>query len=550
MLSPDTLLQNRYRILRLLGKGGMGAVYQAQDERLGSTVAVKQAFFVEEELQRAFLREARLLANLRHHGLPKVIDHFMENEGQFLVMEFIPGKDLHQMLKERNTAFPVAQVLDWADQLLDVLEFLHSQDPPIIHRDIKPANIKLTYRGEIILLDFGLAKGLPSSTSSPQTSISVVGYSAGYAPVEQIQLTGTDQRTDLYALGATLFHLMTGSAPPDALTSRAVNLAIGNRDPLRGTHELNPQVPISVATVLAQALAFSRDNRMASAVEMRQKLRAAKMNVPSAPTRGTSVINLDDAPTVITPRQTPPPDSDETRPQTKLLVSGGLTQTRPPTKNHLGMEFMLVPAGEFMMGSQVSDYEKPLHLVKISKPFYLGKFPVLQKEWKALMKTNPSRYQDDLLPVTNVSWDDAQLFIQKLNQLQDGVYRLPTEAEWEYACRAGNPAECAGELKELGWFKENADNRPHRVGLKNPNAFGLYDMHGNIWEWCADWYGSNYYEKSPALDPPGPSTGSFRINRGGSWMSVAIQCRAGFRGMNAPGTQLDYLGFRLVRLIS
>ena len=210
----------------------------------------------------------------------------------------------------------------------------------------------------------------------------------------------------------------------------------------------------------------------------------------------------------------------------------------------------MIPAGEFLMGSPVSDYEKPQHLVKISKPFYLGKFPVTQKEWKALMKTNPSRYQDELLPVTNVSWDDAQLFIQKLNQCQDGVYRLPTEAEWEYACRAGTTAEYAGELKEMGWFKENTENRPHPVGLKKPNAFGLFDMHGNIWEWCSDWYGSNYYEKSPTIDPPGPGTGSFRINRGGSWMSVAIQCRSAFRGMNAPGTQLDYLGFRLVRLIS
>ena len=547
MLSPDTLLQNRYRILRLLGKGGMGAVYQAQDERLGCTVAVKQAFFIEEELQRAFLREARLLANLRHHGLPKVIDHFMENDGQFLVMEFIPGKDLHQMLKERNTPFPVAQVLDWADQLLDVLEFLHSQNPPIIHRDIKPANIKLTYRGEIILLDFGLAKGLASSNSS-QTSVSVVGYSAGYAPVEQIQLTGTDQRTDLYALGATLFHLMTGSAPPDALTARAVNLAIGNRDPLRGTHELNPQVPVSVATVLAQALAFSRDQRLSSAVEMRQKLRAAGMHITQSPARGTSVINLDDAPTVITPRLNQPPP--ETKLQTQLPFSGELTVTGQPIKNKLGMEFLMIPAGEFLMGSPVSDYEKPQHLVKISKPFYLGKFPVTQKEWKALMKTNPSRYQDELLPVTNVSWDDAQLFIQKLNQCQDGVYRLPTEAEWEYACRAGTTAEYAGELKEMGWFKENTENRPHPVGLKKPNAFGLFDMHGNIWEWCSDWYGSNYYEKSPTIAPPGPGTGSFRINRGGSWMSVAIQCRSAFRGMNAPGTQLDYLGFRLVRLIS
>lgn len=138
MLAPDALLQNRYLILRPIGKGGMGAVYLAKDERLGNTIALKETFFEDELLRKAFEREARLLAGLRHPALPRVIDHFTEETGQFLVMEFIPGDDLEEMFKEQGGPFPLSDVLRWADQLLDALDYLHTQEPPIIHRDIKP----------------------------------------------------------------------------------------------------------------------------------------------------------------------------------------------------------------------------------------------------------------------------------------------------------------------------------------------------------------------------------------------------------------------------
>jgi len=147
MLAQDTVLQNRYRIVRLLAQGGMGAVYLATDQNLGSAVAVKETFFTDENLRGAFEREARLLANLRHACLPKVMHHFTEGDGQFLVMEFIPGDDLMKMLEQRGSAFSPEEVLDWADQLLGVVEYLHKRQPPIIHRDIKPHNLKLTEEG-------------------------------------------------------------------------------------------------------------------------------------------------------------------------------------------------------------------------------------------------------------------------------------------------------------------------------------------------------------------------------------------------------------------
>src|ERR687893_1798544 len=238
MIAPNTLLQNRYLVRNQIGEGGMGAVYVATDERFGSRVALKETFFTDPNLRRAFEREARLLNRLRHHALPRVSDHFTEEEGQFLVMEYIEGDDLSEMLKKRGAAFPLPDVLAWADQLLDALDYLHTQEPSVIHRDIKPQNLKLlpgNRTNQVVLLDFGLAKGTPLQTRVTATG-SLFGYSFNYAPIEQMQGAGTDPRSDLYSLGATLYHLLTGAPPPDALT-RATAVLNSEPDPLRPASE-------------------------------------------------------------------------------------------------------------------------------------------------------------------------------------------------------------------------------------------------------------------------------------------------------------------------
>lgn len=273
MIAPNTLLQNRYMVLNHIGQGGMGAVYIATDQRFGSTVALKETFFDDPGLRKAFEREARLLNHLRHAALPRVSDYFTEDEGQFLVMEYIAGDDLSEKLKERGGAFPVSEVLNWADQLLDALDYLHTQEPPVIHRDIKPQNLKLTPRNHIVLLDFGLAKGTPMQTKVTATG-SVFGYSRHYAPLEQIQGVGTDPRSDIYSLGATLYHLMTGETPPDALT-RATAVLNGQPDPLRPASEVHTQVSPSVAEVIQRAMAQNASERPQTAAAMREALREA-----------------------------------------------------------------------------------------------------------------------------------------------------------------------------------------------------------------------------------------------------------------------------------
>src|SRR5882672_10453673 len=272
MLAPETVLQNRYRIIRLLGQGGMGAVYEAMDARLDTTVALKETLFADERLRKQFEREAMLLARMHHPALPRVSDHFAEGDGQFLVMQFIPGDDLSQMMARKKGPFPPDQVLTWGDQLLDALDYLHTQEPQIIHRDIKPQNLKLTGRGQIILLDFGLAKGQTGGVSVITTSASIFGYTPNYAPLEQIQGLGTDARSDIYALSATLYHLMTAVKPPDALT-RAAALVNGQADPLTPANEISGSIGPELASVLARAMSQNRDQRFPTAAAMRAALK-------------------------------------------------------------------------------------------------------------------------------------------------------------------------------------------------------------------------------------------------------------------------------------
>lgn len=283
MPAPDTVLQGRYRIVRQLGRGGMGAVYEAMDERLSRTVALKETLAESLELKRAFEREARLLANLRHPVLPKVIDHFTEDDGQFLVMEFIPGSDLGELLARRAHPFSPAEVLRWADDLLDALDYLHTHEPPVIHRDIKPSNLKLTAQGKIVLLDFGLAKGFAGQMTRTTSGLSVVGYTLNYAALEQIQGERTSPRSDLYSLAATLYQFLTGRAPEDAL-KRAADMFDDKEDPLPPVNKVNPEVPTGFASVLMQALSLKPSLRPASAAEMRAALGGASSHAFARPT--------------------------------------------------------------------------------------------------------------------------------------------------------------------------------------------------------------------------------------------------------------------------
>jgi serine/threonine protein kinase len=268
-LAPGDVLQERYCIVRQLGRGGMGAVYEAIDQRLGITVALKETLSSELSLRKQFELEARLLAGMQHPALPRVSDHFVEGNRACLVMQYISGVDLATIISQQPGPFPRDRVIAWADQLLDALIYLHSRNRQVIHQDIKPHNLKLTATGQIALLDFGLAR---SQRSDASVSAAFFGYTRHYAPLEQIQDQRTDQRSDIYALGATLYHLLTGVKPPDALV-RAAALVSYQSDPLLPANKIHEAVGPQIAAILQKAMAQDPDERYADASEFREALR-------------------------------------------------------------------------------------------------------------------------------------------------------------------------------------------------------------------------------------------------------------------------------------
>ncbi len=301
MLAKNGILQGRYRIIRQLGYGGMGAVYEAIDERFGEPIALKEIIVESANEQQkelilsAFEREAKSLAKARHEAVPYVRDYFSEANKQFLVMELVEGEDLAEMLEKRGKPFPLEDIVNWADQLLDALDYLHNLEPSIIHRDIKPHNLKLSFRRKIKLLDFGIAKS--GDSKSAITHQTFVGATLDYSPIEQILRVidatfrefiilkhrekaervlnqYTDTRCDIYALGATFYHLLTNRAPEDA-TRRTLAIWEGKEDPLPNPSQLNHEIPQSISDCLLKAMEIERDRRFSSAIEMQKALQSA-----------------------------------------------------------------------------------------------------------------------------------------------------------------------------------------------------------------------------------------------------------------------------------
>src|SRR5262245_23670126 len=239
---------------------------------------------------------------------------------------------------------------------------------------------------------------------------------------------------------------------------------------------------------------------------------------------------------------------------------------------HSGIVFIQIPAGTFFMGASDSEKswlegqkhwtrfeecERPMRKVTLTKRFLIGKYEVTQKQWSEVMSNNPSAFKGDDLPVESVSWDDTQQFIKKLNAVSAGKFRLPSEAEWEYACKvgstnlygAGKDREEVGptNLVDYAWHRSNSDNKTHPVGTRKPNAWGLHDLHGNVWEWCHDWYDPHFYKTASERDPVNDQTAVERVMRGGSWFLEPHTLRSAYRSGQLPSAKSQYVGFRLAR---
>ena len=241
-----------------------------------------------------------------------------------------------------------------------------------------------------------------------------------------------------------------------------------------------------------------------------------------------------------------------------LIINGGGEsefKNRTFTVNGVSFEMIAVEGGTFTMGatseqgSDAYDDEKPAHQVTLSS-YYIGKTEVTQELWQAVMGSNPSKFSGTNLPVEKVSWEDCQSFVIKLNELTGKNFRLPTEAEWEYAARGGNKSNGfkfsgGNNIAEVAWYSGNGNKISHPVATKAPHELGIYDMSGNVWEWCSDWYSSSYYTSSSQTNPTGPNSGSYRVYRGGSWSGNDRYCRVSHRDSNYPSYRFNYVGLRL-----
>ena len=567
----------RFEIKGELGRGGMGAVYRAWDPELQREVAIKAMEFPPaapgddgEANRERFLREARTAARLTHPNIVAVYDVLRVADTAYIVMEIIRGSSLEAKLRA-GKALDAAVTERALREAADGLDFAHRNG--IVHRDIKPANILLDESGRVKLVDFGIARLIDQATASanltaPGTTVGTLGY----MPPEQIRGDPVDGRADQFSLGVVAYQMAAGRKPFEADTWIAVTHKIMNVEPDPVT-KWNPAVKPEAAASIAKALSKMPDERFITCGEFARtfsgevKLQARKRSLVPMVAAGGLVVALGTAAALWVHCCAAPPLSETAKQPTATEMKTPETKAVPPataeiksmppvvpldlTKLTIGsatIEFAAIQPGRFTMGGVYDDNEKPEHRVSITRPFQIAKTEVTRKQWHAVMGGPSPSLADADLPKMAVSYNDALAFAQKLNGRGDGFrYRLPTEAEWEYAARAGNRGELYGKLDDIAWYNDGSVEAPTKVASKDPNAWGLYDMIGNAAEWVSDWYGEDYYRSSPAENPTGPATGQYRGVRGGAYATQPMTLRVSYRYAAEPNLRGEIYGFRLVR---
>lgn len=626
---------DQYEVVRVLGAGGMGEVYEVEHTALHKRYALKllpSTLDWREAAPGWFQQEARGMASLEHLNILQV-DAFGDVEGRYwLRMELAEDLPLHEDEDNDDTVVTLQDLADTSNgkvrqeiflpilrEVLQGLVYAHQQGA--IHGDLKPSNILLfpaadSHRNRSAFLskisDYGLVRligedwvhgqvdlALQRSMSMGSMATRVAGDVEGmrtsalletheYMSPEQKRGEGATAQSDLYAVGLMSFRLLAGcklARKPvsqvngrlvtawDAFVREALKEDAAERLPsakegLRLLKQVEEDVAYAVlhtdeeAERLQQELEHkeSVEARKAARLQRRQEHRqqvqeARKLQAEARAEKleGSDPVSGD-----------PVPVKRGQRIQwvglalVFLMVGVAMWRGRSteelvePRRVDLGGGVMLdlvwIPAGTFVMGSPKDepyrDEAESQHNVKLSRGYWLGQYEVTQEQWELVMGSNPSLFKGPKKPVDSVSWDDCQRFITKLNHLVPGEnFRLPTEAEWEYACRAGTRGAYAGNLDDIGWYEENSEYRTHPVGAKKPNAWGLHDMHGNVMEWCQDWFGE--YPSKMVTDPAGSGFGTVRIFRGGSWVYEAGYCRSALRGRLPPSYRYIFLGFRL-----
>jgi eukaryotic-like serine/threonine-protein kinase len=587
----------RYRVVQCIGQGGMGEVYKAEHRLMQRWVALKvihRELMDSPQAVERFHREVRAAAALTHPHIVAAYDAEQVQGVHFLAMEYVEGTDLAQVVQQRGP-LPVQKACDYIRQA--ALGLQHAHERGMVHRDIKPHNLMLTSDGTVKILDFGLAsltegaidRSLPADQRGDLTAVGTIMGTPDYiSPEQALDPSSVDIRSDLYSLGATFYYLLAGR-PPFAEGSVMDKLKSHAQFDAERIDCLRLEVPAELADIIVRMLAKDPAQRFQTPAELATALspfvdkHLAKPAV-AAPARGWlarhraaaaiaglallivsllvvyKLTNGSMSDTIRQPQPPPPP-----RPQ---FINSIIT-------NSIDMKLAPILAGQFTRTSYRNRVHRE-HPVEIRQPFHMSVHEVTQQQYFQVMGRNPSAYaqwghpqpgahrdkvqgidtQD--FPVENVSWDEAQEFCRRLSDRPEEraaqrVYRLPTEAEWEYACRAGSETAYAfGDEIDASQAHTEYEplQRPVAVGSFPANGFGLFDMHGNVAEWCADWFDLDYYLNAPSVDPTGPSSsritvGGGRVVRGGSFLRPR-EATSGERSWRPPDLRTADLGFRVV----
>ena len=600
-----------YTLLRELGKGGFATVYKVRHNQLGYVRAIRVLNeTVESEdspVYRKFLKECKTLLRLGNGNNPNIVHIYQPRllaNKALVEMDFVQGCDITHYLEDNGRFLPIGDVLRLAEQMSGALAYCHhdiyrfcmdpdfddlQNDPDdgrryiigpqkekelvdkykVIHNDIHSGNIMRRDDGNYVLLDFGLAIEGENVVSSSRRHNGAPEYKSPEKWDNDDVLT---ERNDIYSFGVVLYEALVGQVPFPF--DKSLGSAFRAEIKLMNDHQKTP--PPSVYDnrkrhfeALYPGKTYSKDypDWLEQAI-LRCLEKDPRKRFANGKELHDFVLKHKNMKAPVDMKQCSKceawiPEKDRFCPRCGWNTGKG-TEPLPPddgdwtssekfTVNGVSFTMVSVQGGTFTMGAtpeqddEAWNNEKPAHRVTVSD-FYMGETEVTQELWQAVMGSNPSYYKGSNLPVEQVSWNDCQKFVRRLNSLTGRTFRLPTEAEWEYAARGGNRSrgyKYAGgnDIYEVAWYDYNSGYETHPVKTKRPNELGMYDMSGNVWEWCQDWYGS--YSGSSQTNPKGPSSGSYRVYRGGSWNYDAGHCRVSRRSYFTPGYRNFIIGFRL-----
>lgn len=572
-LTPGTVLKSEnytYHIERVLGHGAFGITYlvntsismkgQLGTIRTGVKVALKE-FYMEKEMKRVgselqqlkpdaevqmyadkFRREATKLAMLSHPNIVRVLEVFEANNTIYYSMEYLPDGTLNDYVNSRG-GLPEKEALGYIRQVGSALMYLHTNK--MLHLDIKPANImRIESSNTLKIIDFGLAKRF-AANGDPETGASLGIGTPGYASLEQSDGNVEHEfspELDVNAIGATYYKLLTGQTPNTAIDvlNRGVNVL-----PL--VKKKVSQISINAIKAAMEPTKAKRLKTVEAFLDMLPRVDDTTVFMEKKRFNfWLTVLILVVLAVVGVAGLVYVNHSDD--------ADAGVAAISADSTADLNIEMVKVDGGQFAMGCSMEDDaeadadEGPVHNVKVSS-FSIGRYEVTQAQWRMVMEdAKTGKSKNGNCPVVGVSWDDIQTFIAKLNKRTGRRFRLPTEAEWEYAARGGKKGLKASrdgvmEIAAVAWHDNNSNGRMHPVGQLQPNALGIYDMCGNAWEYCSDWYDD--YKAGSYANPKGPKQGDFHVIRGGAWNSTRQTCRPTYRQEDSMQSGTSAIGFRL-----